>query len=54
MRKEVIKNLLMDIDELTDEEKQKLVQGFEQPNANGQYQEFCGAIAYILKQYFFS
>ncbi len=54
MRKEVIKNLLVDIDELTDEEKQKLIQGFEQPNANGQYQEFCGAIAFILKQYFVS
>jgi hypothetical protein len=54
MRKEVIKNLLMDIDELTDEEKQKLVQGFEQPNANGQYQEFCAAITYILKQNFVS
>jgi len=54
MREEVIKNLLadIDIDELTDEERQKLVQGFEQPDANGQYEEFCGAIAYILKQYF--
>ena len=54
MREEVIKNLLadIDIDELTDEEKQKLVQGFDQPDANGQYQEFCGAIAYILNQYF--
>jgi uncharacterized protein (TIGR02646 family) len=54
MREEVIKNLLadIDIDELTDEEKQKLVQGFEQPDAKGQYQEFCGAIAYILNQYF--
>jgi uncharacterized protein (TIGR02646 family) len=54
MREEVIKNLLadIDIDELTDEEKQKLVQGFEQPDANGQYEEFCGAIAYILNQYF--
>lgn len=54
MREEVIKNLLadIDIDELTDEERQKLVQGFEQPDANGQYEEFWGAIAYILKQYF--
>jgi len=54
MREEVIKNLLadIDIDKLTDEERQKLVQGFEQADAKGQYQEFCGAIAYILKQYF--
>jgi len=54
MREEVIKNLLVGIDvfTLTEEEKQKLLQGFEQPDANGQYQEFCGAIAYILNQYF--
>jgi hypothetical protein len=52
MRKEVIKNLLADIDELTDEERLKLVQGFEEPDANGQYEEFCAVIAYILTQYF--
>lgn len=52
MRKEVIKNLLADIDELTDEERLKLAQGFEQPDANGRYEEFCTAIAYILTQYF--
>jgi hypothetical protein len=54
MREEVIKNLLAGIDvfTLTEEEKQKLLQGFEQPNANGQYEEFCAAIAYILNQYF--
>ena len=54
MREEVIKNLLVGLDvfTLTEEEKQKLLQGFEQPDANGQYEEFCGAIAYILNQYF--
>jgi uncharacterized protein (TIGR02646 family) len=54
VRKEVIKNLLVDIDieELTDEETQKLLQGFEKPDTNGRYDEFCAAIAYILKQYF--
>ena len=52
MRRQVIQNLLADIDELTDEERLKLVQGFEQRDANGQYEEFCGAIAYILNQYF--
>ncbi len=50
MREAAIKNLY--IDELTDEEKHKLLQAFEEPNANGQYEEFCSAIAYILKQYF--
>ena len=54
MRKEVINKLLadIDIDELTDEEKQKLIQGFEQPDTDGRYDEFCAAIAYILNQYF--
>lgn len=54
IRKEVIKKLWadIDIDELTDEEKQKLIQGFEQPDADGRYEEFCAAIAYILNQYF--
>ena len=54
MRKEVINKLLadIDIDELTDEEKQKLIQGFEQPDTDGRYDEFCAAIAYILQQYF--
>ncbi len=49
MREKAIKNL--HIDELTKEEKQKLLEGFAQPDANGQYQEFYGAIAYNLKQY---
>jgi uncharacterized protein (TIGR02646 family) len=54
MRKQAVRNLFADlnIDELTEEEKQKLIQGFGQPDANGQYEEFCGAIAFILKQYF--
>jgi hypothetical protein len=42
----------LDIEELKDEERQKLVQGFEQLDQNGQYEEFCGALTYILKQYF--
>ena len=54
MREEVIKNLLVGLDvfTLTEEEKQKLLQGFEQPDANGRYEEFCSAIAYILQLYF--
>jgi uncharacterized protein (TIGR02646 family) len=50
MREAAIKNLY--VDELTDEEKHKLLQAFEEPNSDGQYEEFCAAIAYILKQYF--
>lgn len=52
MRRAAIEVILEDIDSLTDEEKQKLLQGFEQPDANGQYEEFCTAIAYILKAYY--
>ena len=54
MRENVIKNLWadLDIEELTNEDKQKLIQGFQQLDGNGQYQEFCFAIAYILNQYF--
>ncbi|MFE1743698.1 retron system putative HNH endonuclease [Coleofasciculus sp. H7-2] len=35
MRRAAIEVILEDIDSLTDEEKQKLLQGFEQPDANG-------------------
>ena len=50
MREAAIKNLY--VDELTGEEKHKLLLAFEEPNADGQYEEFCAAIAFILKQYF--
>lgn len=52
MRRAAIEDILEVIDSLTDEEKQKLLLGFEQPDANGQYEEFCDAIAYILKAYY--
>ncbi len=52
MRRKAIDGILMNIEELTDEDIQKMVQGCEKPDANGQYTPFCGAITYILKHYF--
>ena len=57
MRRAAIEVILEGMDKLTTQEekqkeKQKLLQGFEQPDANGQYEEFCAAIAYILKTYY--
>lgn len=51
MRREAIDGILQDIEELTDEEIQQLVEGYDQPDTNGQYTPFCTAIVYILKQY---
>lgn len=52
IRSAAIDGALLAIEGLTDEEIQKLAQGYEKPDANGQYEEFCFAIAYILNQYF--
>lgn len=51
MRSQAIAAILEGFEELTDDERQKLFQAFCQPNAKGQYEEFCAAIAYIIKQY---
>ncbi len=51
MRSQAIAAILEGFEELTDDERQKLFQAFCQPNAKGQYEEFCAAIAYILQQY---
>jgi len=52
MRREAIDGILQAIEGLTNEEIQQLVDGLTQPDVNGQYTPFCGAIAYILNQYF--
>ena len=51
-RRKVIEDILADIDTLSSEEVQLLIEGFEQPNGNGEYEEFGSVIIYILKQYF--
>lgn len=52
MRRMAVEAILLDIDELTETEIQQLVQGYEQLDVNGQYTQFCAAIAYLLKNYF--
>ena len=52
MRSAAIDGALLAIEGLTDEETLLFAQGYEKPDANGQYEEFCAAIAYILTQYF--
>ena len=51
MREQAIEGILDVIDTLNNNEKRKLIDGFEQPNQNGEYEEFCSAIVHILKQY---
>ncbi len=51
LRKSAIEGVLDDeFDELTETEKRKLIQYFDLPDENGQYQEFCSALIYLLKQ----
>ncbi len=51
MRSQAIDDILENIDGLTEEEINLLISGFQELDANGQFEEFSGAIAYILKQY---
>lgn len=51
LRSKVIEAALEDFEELTDEERQLLLQGFEHRDSNGQFEECCAVIIYILKQY---
>ena len=52
MRREAIDGFLQAIEGLTNEEIYLFAQGLAQPDVNGQYTPFCGAIAYIFNQYF--
>lgn len=52
MRCKAIEDILNVIDMVTGEDIEKLIQGFEHMNINGQYEEFCFAIASILQQDF--
>lgn len=51
MRRMAIEEILEGIDELTNEEIQKLIEYYEQPDADGKYSPFCAAIIYTLNQY---
>ena len=50
MRESAIQQSLADFDSFTDAEKQKLIQFYESVNASGRHEEFCSAIAHVLKQ----
>lgn len=51
MREKAFEGILDVIDTLDNDDIKKLIKGFEQTNAQGEYEEFCSAIAYVLKQY---
>ncbi|WP_088241842.1 hypothetical protein [Calothrix rhizosoleniae] len=40
-----------DFEDLTIDDRKLLLDGFEQTNDNGQYEEFCAVISYIIQQY---
>ena len=51
LRNSAIEGVLDDkFDELTETDKHKLIQYFDRPDENGQYQEFCSALIYLLKR----
>ncbi|MGB5963512.1 MAG: retron system putative HNH endonuclease [Coleofasciculaceae cyanobacterium] len=52
IRSGAIDGALLAIEGLTDEKRKKFAQDYAQPDANGQYEEFCFVIAYFLNQYF--
>ncbi|WP_292775104.1 hypothetical protein [Nostoc sp. NMS9] len=52
MRSDAIEGILEGFEELTEDDRQRLLQAFCQPDDNGRNEEFCAAIAYILKNYF--
>ncbi|MEA5551562.1 retron system putative HNH endonuclease [Anabaena cylindrica UHCC 0172] len=51
MRIGAIEAILEGLEDLTDNEREILLQRFSQSDGNGQNEEFCAAIVYILKQY---
>lgn len=51
MRSGAIEGILEGFEDLTDDEREMLLQRFCQPDEIGHNQEFCAAISYILKQY---
>lgn len=51
MREQAIEGILDGIEDLNSNDIRKLINGFKQTNANGEYAEFCNVIIYVLKQY---
>ncbi len=51
MRQKALEGILDGIDPLNNNDIKTLIQGFQQTNQQGEYEEFCSAIAYVLRQY---
>ncbi|ELS02841.1 TIGR02646 family protein [Xenococcus sp. PCC 7305] len=51
MREKAIEGILDDIDLLSNQDLNNLIDAFENPSDNGVYEEFCSAIVYVLRQY---
>lgn len=51
MRQGAIEAILEDFELLNAEEKQQLIDGLDQTNASGEYEEFVAAIVYVIQQY---
>ena len=51
MRQKALEGILDIIDTVNDDEIRKLITGFEQTNTNGEHEEFCSVIIYVLKKY---
>lgn len=49
---EAIDNILESLEELTNEDISQMIEYFQEPDDNGQYQEFCNVIVYYLKNYY--
>ena len=51
MREGAIEGILDGLDVTDTQTIQKLINAFEKPNQNGEYEEFCHVVLYVLKQY---
>ena len=51
MRKAAIEGILDVINTLNNNDIQMLINSFGQPNTNGEYEEFCSSIIYVLRKY---
>lgn len=53
-RSTAISAALLDIEQYTNDEIQKLIQGYDEPNSKGKYSPFCTAIVDQLKKYLYA
>jgi uncharacterized protein (TIGR02646 family) len=51
LREAAIDGVLQDLETLTDEDIQQLVQNYDRPDSSGKYTPFCAAVIYQLEQF---